>query len=104
MAFKANNLLIFSLVLMIISSEVIAREIVEPSLPLLEANEVQNTKLNNPTLQKKGGGGGKWLGWAFDAACLRCTCPSKDNNNNNNNNNDDDDDDFVSNVCKAACC
>ncbi|KAL3322041.1 hypothetical protein AABB24_039595 [Solanum stoloniferum] len=103
MAFKANILLIFSLVLMIISSEVIAREIVEPSLPLLEANEVHNTELNNPTLQKKGGGVGKWLGW-FDSACSHCTCPSKDNNNSNNNNNNNDDDDFISNVCKAACC
>ncbi|KAK4726343.1 hypothetical protein R3W88_031260 [Solanum pinnatisectum] len=100
MAFKANILLIFSLVLMIISSEVIAGEIVEPSLPLLGENEVQNTELNNLTLQKKGGGGGKWPGWFFDAACSRCPCPSKDNSNNNN----DDDDDFVSNVCKATCC
>nr|BAC00942.1 HT-protein [Solanum peruvianum] len=103
MAFNANILLIFSLVLMIISSEVIARDIVEPSLPLLEANEIHNTELNNPTLQKKGGG--KWPGWIFDAACSRCTCPSKDNkNNNNNNNNNNDDDDFITNVCKAACC
>nr|BAC00941.1 HT-protein [Solanum peruvianum] len=96
MAFKANILLIFSLVLMIISSEVIARKVVE-------TNQVQNTfELDNPTLQKKGGGS------LFpNIACLGCSCPKKDNNNNNNNNNNDDDDDddsFIGNVCKAMCC
>ncbi|KAL3351767.1 hypothetical protein AABB24_020044 [Solanum stoloniferum] len=100
MAFKANILLIFSLLLMIISSEVIAREMVE-------ANEVQNTfELNNPTLQKKGGGG-KGGGSLFpNIACFGCSCPKKDDNNNNNNNDDDDDDDdsFIGNVCKAICC
>lgn len=64
------------------------------------ANEVQNTaELNNPTLQKKGGGGKG--GWFSTIACMGCTCPKNDNNNNNN---DNDDDDIIGNVCKAACC
>ncbi|KAM3327330.1 putative protein isoform X2 [Capsicum chacoense] len=56
MAFNANVLVIFSLVLVIISLEVIA----DPALPV--ANDVQNVvEMNNKTLQGRGnGGGGDW--------------------------------------------
>nr|BAH30255.1 HT-B [Petunia x hybrida] len=108
MAFKANVLLIISLVL-IISSEIIAREMVEPSLPLLESNEVVNTNgMKNPTLQKQGGGKG---GFFFDLFCKSCECP-KDNNNGDgdNDNNDDNNNDNNNNngggggVCQTMCC
>nr|BAH30254.1 HT protein [Petunia integrifolia subsp. inflata]BAH56517.1 PiHT-B [Petunia integrifolia subsp. inflata] len=118
MAFKANVLLIISLVL-IISSEIIAREMVEPSLPLLESNEVVNTNgMKNPTLQKQGGGkgGGKGKGkggFFFDLFCKSCECP-KDNNNGDgdNDNNDDNNNDNNNNnnngggggVCQTMCC
>ncbi|XP_059317186.1 uncharacterized protein LOC132067835 [Lycium ferocissimum] len=103
MAFKANVLLVFSLVLLIISSEVNARDMVEPSLPLLEANEVQNTgEMSNPTVMKSGWGK---FDFVYNAACFACECPKKgnddDNNKDNNNNNNSGN---VSEYCKAICC
>ncbi|XP_016568056.1 uncharacterized protein LOC107866531 isoform X2 [Capsicum annuum] len=64
MAFNANVLVIFSLVLVIISLEVIA----DPALPVVLnmnsgiTNGVQNVvEMNNKTLQGRGiGGGGGW--------------------------------------------
>ncbi|XP_059317173.1 uncharacterized protein LOC132067830 [Lycium ferocissimum] len=108
MAFKANVLLIYSLVLLIISSEVIAREMVEPSLPMLESNEVQNIiKMNDATLHGQKKDGGRKGKVSFNLMCLACECPKKndddddDDDNNNNNNNSGG---FVDDVCKAMCC
>nr|XP_009785876.1 PREDICTED: myb-like protein M [Nicotiana sylvestris] len=99
MALKAN-VLILSLVLLIISSEVIARDMVDPSMSLLEPNDDKKTNgMNDPTLQKIG----VKVGMFFDFMCVACKCP-KGNNDNNDNDNDNNNNNNNDIVYQAVCC